>query len=231
MCDFPSKMSHFESFSSHPLLSSFNSKPFSNHCMNLGHFFSPICRIGNTNGHLRVFSLRSTEGFCEKLHNGPLKPVIPVGKLETGEWLKAIYPYLPRYKMPPWVDSELVYRQPAKEIWWSSDIQRAKGVSFIRWDTISFLETLSYPKICFVFFKQIVNLLLQHLTMASFVALLLSLPVALTCAPQKAGKDQICQEAHMLSLSYETHPELLQIPKIENAPDIFLHVMSFQSKI
>lgn len=153
MCDFPSKMSHFESFSSHPLLSSFNSKPFSNHCINLGRFFSAICRIGNTNGHLRVFSLRSTEGFCEKLHNGPLKPVMPVGKLETGEWLKAIYPYLPRYKMPPWVDSELVYRQPAKEIWWSSDIRWAKGVSFIRWDTISFLQILSYPKICFFFYN------------------------------------------------------------------------------
>lgn len=88
----------------------------------------------------KSLSLSSTEGFCEKPHNGALKLDMPVGKLETGEWLKAIYPYLSQYKMPPRVVLVLVYRQRAEEIWGSSDIQGIKDVSCIRWAINSFLQ-------------------------------------------------------------------------------------------
>lgn len=132
----------------------------------------------------------STESFCEQPHNGALKPTLPGG--ETREWGRVDYPHLWRYKTPGQVvmmlaveSLVLVTCRRAMRSLWHQTIQRC---SLPTGESFSFMTDLQrYPEI-FCLCWDGIHLSLQHCSMASVGALLMFLPVAWTCSPQKAGK-------------------------------------------
>lgn len=79
--------------------------------------------------------LSSTESFCEQPHKRALKPILPGGKVELGEWGKVDYPQLWQYKIPPQLIKMLVVESlvlvtcwRAMRILWHHTIQTHRWV-------------------------------------------------------------------------------------------------------
>ncbi len=127
----------------------------------------------------------STESFCEQLHKRALKPILPGGKVEPGEWGEVDYPHLWQYKIPPQVSCRvtgagnlLSHEDPL-----TSDSSKVFSLQVSPFcDTFTSLYViLKYSPVANSYIS------LQHCSMASVGALLMFLPVAWTCSPQKAG--------------------------------------------
>lgn len=150
----------------------------------------------------------STESFCEQPHNGALKPTLPGG--ETREWGRVDYPHLWRYKTPGQVvmmlaveSLVLVTCRRAMRSLWHQTIQRC---SLPTGECFSFITVLQrYPEI-FCLCWDGIHLSLQHCSMASVGALLMFLPVAWTCSPQKAGKPNYSVKIRLYLCSYVILP-------------------------
>lgn len=148
-------------------------------------------------GHLKVNVWAAQRAFVKR-------PTIELLKLlltgKAGEWLKAVWPNLWLYKTSSWVvwmfssepDAAVTCPRDMSVLWRPLAPRRpplkvsraSRRNTFLHW-------IISERSIC-----------LQCLTMASFGALLIVLPVALACAPQKAGDDSVVEDRSTNTFSF-----------------------------